>query len=60
MDVLEMLKNGSISIIGRLLKIFNRCIESGIVPEEWKAACIVLIYKGKGDKRECANYRGIY
>ena len=30
-----------------------------VVPEDWKSACIVPVYKGKGDRRECANYRGI-
>ena len=34
-------------------------MESGVVPEDWKAACIVPVYKGKGDRRYCVNYRGI-
>ena len=34
-------------------------MESGVLPEDWKAACIVPVYKGKGDRRDCANYRGI-
>ena len=34
-------------------------METGVVPESWKVMCIVLIYKGKGDKREWSNYRGI-
>ena len=33
-------------------------MESGVVPENWKATCIVPVYKGKGDRRECANCRG--
>ena len=57
--VVEMLKNGGISIIDRLLRIFNKCMESGVVPEDWKVACIVPVYKGKGDMKGCANYRGI-
>ena len=31
-----MLKNGGISVIDWLLRIFNRCMESGVVPEDWK------------------------
>ena len=57
--VVEMLKNSGISINDWLLRIFNKCMESGVVPEDWKAACIVPVYKGKGDPRNFANYRGI-
>ena len=32
--------------------------EEGHVPQGWKAAYIVIIYK-KGDRTECGNYRGI-
>ena len=30
----EMLKNGCINIIDWLLRIFNKCMESGVVPED--------------------------
>ena len=33
--------------------------ESGVVPEDWRSAAIVTLYKGKGEKTECKNYRGI-
>ena len=54
--VLEMLKNGGITIIEWLLRIFNICMEFGDVPENWKATCIIPIYNGQSDRRECANY----
>ena len=41
------------------MRVSNRCIESGVAPEDWKAACTVLVYKGKDDRSDCANYRGI-
>ena len=44
--MVEMMKNDF------LLRIFNRCMESGVVPEDCKAACIVPVYRGKGDKKE--------
>ena len=34
-------------------------MESDVVPEDLKAACIVPVYKGKGDRRDCVNYKGI-
>ena len=33
--------------------------ESGIVLEIWRSAVIVPLYKGKGERTECKNYRGI-
>ena len=33
--------------------------ESGAVPEDWKSAVIVPLYKGKGQMTEFKNYRGI-
>ena len=33
--------------------------ESGVVPEGWRSAVIVPLYKGKGERTECNNYRGI-
>ena len=33
-------------------------MESGVVPEDSKATCIVPVYKGKDDRRGRANYRG--
>ena len=46
-------------MIDWLLRILDKCMESGVVPEDWKAACIIPVYKGKGDRRDCVNYRGI-
>ena len=33
--------------------------ESGAVLEEWRSAVIIPLYKGKEEKTECSNYRGI-
>ena len=29
------------------------------VPEDWRSAVTVPLYKGKGKRTECKNYRGI-
>ena len=33
--------------------------ESGIVPEDWRSAVILPLYKVKGERTDCSNYRGI-
>ena len=33
--------------------------ESGVVPEDWRSVVIVPLHKGKGERSECKNYRGI-
>ena len=30
-----------------------------VVPMDWRGACIVPLFKWKGDKCECSNSRGI-
>ena len=57
--MVEMLKNGGIRIIDWLLKNFNRCMESDLVPEDWNDMCSIPVYKGKCVRRACANYRVI-
>ena len=32
---------------------------SGVVPEDWRSAVIVPFQKGKGERNECKNYKGI-
>ena len=53
---MQMLKNGSISIIDLLLRIFNRCMKTGVASEDWKLACIVPVCKARDSRRECSNY----
>ena len=42
-----------------LLDLFNRCLLSGTVPQDFRDALTVTIYKRKGDRAECGNHRGI-
>ena len=35
------------------------CMKVGRVPEDWQEACVVSIYKRKGERCECKNFRGI-
>src|ERR1044072_7454424 len=55
----EMIRVGAGVIVDWLVRMFNVCWGEGKVPQEWQDACIVPIYKGKGNKMVCKNYRGI-
>ena len=55
----EMLKEGGVTILEWLVRLFNICFMLSIVPVDWVIACMVPLYKGKGDMYECSNFRGI-
>ncbi|KAK3522906.1 hypothetical protein QTP86_007326 [Hemibagrus guttatus] len=42
-----------------LASLFNRILESEMMPEEWRRSVLVPIFKNKGDVQSCSNYRGI-
>ena len=42
-----------------LVRLLNLNFDMEVVPMDWRGACIVPLYKGKGDKCECSNSRGI-
>ena len=42
-----------------LLDLLNECFTTRTVPQEWKQALVVNIYKGKGSESDPANYRPI-
>ena len=45
-------------IAGALVIIFNKSIEEGSVPEDWKEAEVIALYK-KGARSERGNYRPV-
>ena len=49
---------GGANLSNRLHRWIIKVWEEGHVPQAWKDANIVTIYK-KGDRTECGNYRGI-
>ena len=42
-----------------ICKFFNSCITAGAMPLEWKRAIVTPLFKGKGDRENIDNYRGI-
>ena len=55
----EIFMHGGPEITKLLTKFSNKCWETGTVPSNWLRANIVTIYKKKGEKAECGNYRGL-
>ena len=42
-----------------LVRLLNFSFDMGVVPIGCRGACILPLCKGKGDKYECSNSRGI-
>ncbi len=54
----EMMKYGGDAVVEWMLLICERVWKEGEVPDDWKKAIIVPLYKGKGSRSECSSYRG--
>ena len=54
-----MRKDGGNRVVDWIWRLCNMAFKSGVVPEDWRFAVIIPLYKGKGKKYECKNYRGI-
>ena len=55
----EILKHGGTHLLHRLHRFITTAWTSGKIPQQWKDANIITLYKRKGDKADCGNSRGI-
>ncbi len=55
----EMLKYGADAVVEWMLLICEQAWKKGEVPDEWKKAIIVPLYKDKDSRSECSSYGGI-
>ena len=55
----EILKSGKSVLIEHLHELICLCWEKGYVPQDMRDAKIITLYKNKGDRSDCNNYRGI-
>ncbi len=49
----ECVKSGRATVVEWLVRLFNVCFLSSMVPIAWTSVCVDPLYKGKGDKYEC-------
>ena len=55
----ELLKSGLNPLAKHLHALMHQCWLSRTVPQEFRDAKITTLYKNKGDRGDCNNYRGI-
>lgn len=55
----EVFKHGGYLLTRRLHLLIQKFWEHETLPQDWKDANIVVIYKQKGDRAACGNSRGI-
>ena len=55
----EIFKVGEPVLLDRLLSLFSQIWETEKLPQDFKDAQITTIYKKKGERSDCNNYRGI-
>ncbi|XP_035663411.1 uncharacterized protein LOC118407100 [Branchiostoma floridae] len=55
----EVIKNAKGVLLPELHDILCQCWEEGEIPQDMKDSNIVTLYKNKGDRSDCNNYRGI-
>ena len=55
----EMIKGGGDRVVYWIWRLCNIGFENGVVPEVWSSAVTFPLYKSKGERTECSNYRCI-
>ena len=55
----EIWKHGGLMLHTKLHELFICCWEQGKLPQDLCDAVIITLYKNKGEKSDCSNYRGI-
>ena len=55
----DEVKGGCDMVVDWMWRLCNMAFESGLVPEDWRYVLIVPLYKGKGERTESKNCRGI-
>lgn len=55
---IELIKYSTVEVQSSFLNFLNNCLQKRCIPEIWKEAEILPIFK-RGERTKCENYRGI-
>ena len=55
----DLIKRCKTTLLQPLHELLCQCWEEGAVPQDMRDAKIVTLYKNKGERSDCNNYRGI-
>nr|VZI18643.1 unnamed protein product [Spirometra erinaceieuropaei] len=55
----EIYKHSGRQLMGQLMALFQEMWRQGEVPQDFKDATIIYLYKRKGNRQICDNHRGI-
>uniref|UniRef100_A0A3P8TK88 Reverse transcriptase domain-containing protein n=1 Tax=Amphiprion percula TaxID=161767 RepID=A0A3P8TK88_AMPPE len=55
----EIYRSGGPALTQKLTELFSSCWSNGTLPQDFKDASIVHVYKRKGNRQDCNNHRGI-
>ena len=55
----ELLKAGGDAVLESLHAVLRSSWNTGIIPSDWKRGIVIPLWKGKGDRQDCNNYRGV-
>ena len=55
----ELLKAGGNAVLMSLHAVFCAAWKTGMIPTDWKSGLVVPLWKEKGDRQECNNYRWV-
>ena len=55
----DLLKHCKTALLAPLHEVLCKCWKEGKVPQDMRDAKIITLYKNKGERSDCNNYRGI-
>ena len=55
----ELLQAGGNAVLVSLHAVLCSAWNTGFIPTDWKSGLVVHLWKGKGDRKDCNNYRGV-